>query len=132
MEPTAVAQAAASVINNTVNNLFQSGVRKAQIGVLDAQKAQVEAQTKLNQLSNAQKQELAVKLQAAKDENERFAIMLNQLTQLGVAGISGLATGLSSVLQEKVKQQAKQQLILAISVIGGALVLLGVALYVKK
>ena len=130
--PAELAMAATSVINGVVNNLFQSGVKNAQIGVLDAQKAQVEAQTKLNQLSNAQKQELAAKLQAAQSDNERFGIMLNQLTQLGVAGISGMAQALSNVLTEKVKQQAKQQIILAISVIGGSLLLLGVALYIKN
>ena len=50
----AAAQAASSVVNNTVNNLFQSGVTNAKKALVNAQKDLVVEQGRLDQLLNAQ------------------------------------------------------------------------------
>lgn len=127
-----VAMAAASVINGTINNLFQSGVRNAQIGLLDAQKAQVEAQTKINLLSNQQKYDLALKLQNAKTETERLQIMSQQLSALGVAQVQSIAGGIKDIEVQKIKSASAQNITLAIIVLAGSAIFLGAIIYIKK
>ena len=127
-----LAAAGANIISGTINNLFQSGVRNAQIGVLDAQKAQIEAQTKINLLSNQQKYDLSLKLQNAKTETDRLKIMSDQLSALGIAQVQIIASGITDIQVQKIKSASAQNITLAIVVLAGSAIFLGAIFYIKK
>jgi hypothetical protein len=129
---SAGAQATSAVINNTVNNLFQQGVRKAQISKIDAEKAAIEAQTKLNLLSNQQKAALARELQNAKTETERLQIISNQLSAMGVKTVESIAQGYTAIQVQQLKNQSAQTITLAIIVIGGSVLFITAIYFLKK
>ncbi len=129
---SAGAQAGASIINNTVNNLFQQGVRKAQIGKIDAEKAAIEAQTQLNKLSNAQKNALALQLQKAQTETERLQIISNQLSKMGVATVESIARGYTDIQVQKLKSANAQTITLAVIVLGGSLLFITAIYFIKN
>ncbi len=70
--------AAASIVNNTVNNLFQSGVIKAQ-------KDAVKINSYLSILSQEEQNNLAVSLQNAQTDTDRMAILTNAVTSIQIA-----------------------------------------------
>jgi hypothetical protein len=73
--PAGLFGAAASVINNTVNNLFQSGV-------IHQQKKVLQLQQQLMVLDNQQQNNLAVQLAQTNDANEKLSILLGAVSHL--------------------------------------------------
>src|SRR5580704_1195870 len=97
-------------ITAVVNNLFQSGVIKAQ-------KNYIQMQTQLSLLSNEQQQALSVQLANTKDSNEKLQILTNAAAQVQAAQVQS-STG------------AKTTLI--ILVVGGAFALLVTAAIIHR
>lgn len=114
-------QAASSIINNTVSNLFQSGK-------IAAQKDQILLQSRLMQLNASQQEALAVQLQQAQTQDEQLQILDNAAAQIQSAGVAGNATILSAAVQN----QAMNSIAIA-GIIIAAVVVLGIGLhYINK
>lgn len=84
--------AGAKVITNTVDNLMKNKVYKAQV-------ERMKFQNRLDQLSASQQYDLAIKLQQANSDAEKFQILSNTVTQIDVATASGNAAILSQAVQ---------------------------------
>jgi len=118
---TAGSQEESSIINNTVNNLFQSGK-------IAAQKDQILLQSRLMQLNASQQEALAVQLQQAQTQDEQLQILDNAAAQIQSAGVAGNATILSAAVQN----QAMNSIAIA-GIIIAAVVVLGIGLhYINK
>ena len=114
-------QAASSIINNTVSNLFQSGK-------IAAQKDQILLQSRLMQLNASQQEALAVQLQNAQTQDEQLQILDNAAAQIQSAGLAGNAT----ILAAAVQNQAMNSIAIA-GIVIAAVVVLGVGLnYINK
>ena len=113
-----VAMAAAAVINGTVEQLFKNKIYKAQ-----ADKIQLGG--RLDQLDSAQQYQLALRLQNAQTDNERFAILQDSVSKIDVSTVQGNA----SILQAAVQARAKETQTTAI-IIGAAVILLIGSYYV--
>jgi len=114
-------QAASSIINNTVSNLFQSGK-------IAAQKDQILLQSRLMQLNASQQEALAVQLQNAQTQDEQLQILDNAAAQIQSAGVAGNATILSAAVQN----QAMNSIAIA-GIIIAAVFVLGIGLhYINK
>ena len=114
-------QAASSIINNTVSNLFQSGK-------IAAQKDQILLQSRLMQLNASQQEALAVQLQNAETQDEQLQILDNAAAQIQSAGLAGNAT----ILAAAVQNQAMNSIAIA-GIVIAAVVVLGVGLnYINK
>lgn len=72
---TGIFGAAASIINNTVNNLFQSGK-------IHEQKKVLQLQQQLMVLDNQQQNNLAVQLAQTNDANEKLSILLGAVSNI--------------------------------------------------
>lgn len=110
--------AAAEVINGTVEQLFKNKIYKAQAN-------NIKLQGRLNQLDSAQQYQLALRLQNAQTDNERFAILQDSVSKIDIATVEGNA----SILQAAVQARAKETQTTAI-IIGSAVILLIGAYYV--
>lgn len=144
----AIANAAASVINNTVSNLFQNKVYKTQADLLKAQAAEEQMKTRLMLLSNDQQNVLAAQLQQMNDDNAKakllddtvVAITVAQLqttaynpNDIYVAGLqsSGTGAGNGAATSSASNTAASNQVKLAIIAFAGAVIVMGVAIMVK-
>ena len=108
--------AGAKVIDNYINNefeLFKDILFKRQKKEQDRKDAEARFKLNLAQLDNQQKYLLAQRLQDAKNENEKLQIL---------AEFAGIASQSSS----------KNALTTALIFMGGALLLFGVAYFVKR
>jgi hypothetical protein len=114
----AAAKASADVINGTVRTLFQNKIFKSQ-----ADKIRVE--TRLAQLSSEQQYALAIRLQNSKNDNERYAILQDAVSQIDVATVESN----SEILQAAIQTRQNEVKTTAI-IIGAAVVLLLGAYYV--
>lgn len=143
-----IANAAASVINNTVSQLFQNKVYKSQADLLKAQAREVEMKTRLELLSNEQKNVLATQLQQMNDENAKekllddtvVAITVAQLNSTAydpnaiyVAGLQSTGTGNSSGTGNTTVAQtaAGNQIKLAVILIASAVIVVAAAMVFK-
>lgn len=108
----AAADAAAQVINGSIQTLAQNKVYKAQVRAIDLQ-------GRLAQLDSAQQYFLASRLQNAKNDNERFAILQDAASKIDVSTVQGNA----SILQASIQARAKETMTTAI-IIGSAVILL--------
>ena len=121
MAYVAVATATASVINGTISTLAKDKVYKAQVNQMDFQ-------NRLGQLNSQQQLDLAMQLQNAQDDNEKFIILQSTVAQMDVA----TATGNASILAASVGAQSKNSMTTAI-IIGASLVaLIGAAYFLTK
>ena len=114
-------QAAAAVVNNTVTQLFKNKVYKAQAD-------QINMKSRLDQLSNAQKYALSLKLQAAKSEAEQFKIMQDAASKIDVATVQGNA----SILSASVTATSKNTTTILIVVAAGIAMLIGAYYVINK
>jgi hypothetical protein len=112
--------AAASVVNNTVTQLFQNKIYKAQ-----ASKINLEARLAL--LSNQQKFQLAMQLQFAQNDAEKLRIMTDAVSKIDVATVQGNA----AILSASVGQQSKNTMTTVLIITGG-IVLLFAAYYITN
>ena len=112
--------AAASVVNNTVKQLFQNKIYKAQ-----ASKINLEARLAL--LSNQQKFQLAMQLQFAQNDAEKLRIMTDAVSKIDVATVQGNA----AILSASVGQQSKNTMTNVLIITGG-IVLLFAAYYITN
>lgn len=115
---TAVASGSAQLINGTVRNLFQNKVFKSQ-----ADKIRLEG--RLAQLNSAQQYALALRLQDATNDNERFAILQDAVSQIDVATVQSNAEILKSAIQARANETRTTAII-----IGSAVVLIIAAYYI--
>ena len=107
-----IAMAAADVINGTVEQLFKNKVYKAEAN-------NIELKGRLEQLDSVQQYQLALRLQNAQTDNERFAILQDGVSKIDVATVQGNA----SILQAAIQSRAKETQTTAI-IIGAAVILL--------
>lgn len=114
----AVSRFASETINGTVNNLLRNKVYKAQ-----ADKIKLEG--RLAQLDNAQQYELALRLQDAKNDNERFALLQEFASRIDVEAVASSGR----IFEAAIDAQEKRARTTAI-IIGSALVLVIGAYYV--
>jgi hypothetical protein len=121
MAYVAVATATAAVINGTISTLAKDKVYKAQVNQMDFQ-------NRLGQLNSQQQLDLAMQLQNAQSDNEKFKILQSTVAQMDVA----TATGNASILAASVGAQSKNSMTTAI-IIGASLVaLIGAAYFLTK
>ena len=113
--------AAASVINNTVTNLMNKPLQKAQIASLNLQ-------GRLSQLSNAQQSALAIQLQNAQTADEQMQILTNAAAQVESAGVTGNAT----ILSAAVTNQATNNMATAGIIIASLVVLVAGIYFLNK
>lgn len=78
--------AAASIINNTVSNLFKNKVYKAQAD-------NIKMDTYLNALTQDEQYVLATKLQEAQTDTERMKILTDAVTQIQIQQMQAAANG---------------------------------------
>lgn len=109
---SAAGDATAQIINGTISTLAQNKVYKAQVRSIDLQ-------GRLAQLDSAQQYFLASRLQNAKNDNERFAILQDAVSKIDVSTVQGNA----SILQASIQARAKETMTTAI-IIGSAVILL--------
>lgn len=129
--PTLVAEgvkAAASIINNTVTNLFNEKVRKGQVTLLQAKAEREKFKNRLDQLDIQQQLDLAMRLQNSQDENAKFEIIQDTVGQISQEGIrSG-----GDIYEAAVNAQSKNAQTTAI-IIGASLVaLIGAAYFLTR
>jgi uncharacterized protein (DUF1778 family) len=114
----ALIAAAATVVNGTVNSLMQNKMYKAQAD-------NIQLQGRLSQLDSAQQYALAVRLQQAKNDNERFSILQNSISRIDEATVGANA----GILQASIQARAKETQTTAI-IIGSSVILLIGSYYV--
>lgn len=106
----AVAQGSASVINGTVRTLFQNKVFKSQ-----SDKIRLEG--RLAQLNSAQQYALAVRLQEARSDNERFALLQDAVSKIDVATVESNADILQAAIQARASETRTTAIIIGAAVI---------------
>ena len=123
----AAAQAGASIINNTVSNLFETGVKNAQKALVNAQKDLVYEQGRLDQLLNAQNYQLdQVKIQGQLANDYEKNLLDANATVYGAG-----ATAQGQILSTSI-QSSNSSLILITCIIGGILLLGGGIYFITK
>jgi hypothetical protein len=123
----AIAAAAASVVNNTVTNLFQSGVTNAKKALTNAQKELVIEQGRLDQLLNAQNYSLNQEQIQGNLANNQEKNALNSIDAVDVGGGHDLATIYSAGISS-----SGGSTVLIVCIIGGILVLGGGIYFLTK
>lgn len=106
----AVAQGSASVINGTVRTLFQNKVFKSQ-----SDKIRLEG--RLAQLNSAQQYALAVRLQEARSDNERFALLQDAVSKIDVATVESNADILEAAIQARASETRTTAIIIGAAVV---------------
>jgi len=119
-------QAGASVLDTTISGLFQSGVTNAQKNLINAQKDKINQDTRLDLLSNDQKQQLAEQMAQAQTDADREKLIEDAISASQVASINAIAT------IEAAKAQSGSQTTLFI--IGGftIIAIIGVVFLLKQ
>ena len=110
MTTAALARAGAEVINGTVENLMKNKIYRAQAN-------NIKQQGRLNQLDSAQQYQLALRLQNAKTDNERFEILQDAVSKIDVSTVQGNAAILQSAIQARAKETQTTAIIIGASVI---------------
>jgi hypothetical protein len=145
----AIATAAASIINNTVDNLFQNKVYKSQAELLKAQAEAQEMKTRLMLLNATQQGILATQLQEMNDDNAKakllndmvVAITTAQLNasqynvnEIYIAGLTSTGTNNSSNvdLSKVTASAANNQIKLALILLGATVIVVAAAVVIKK
>ena len=108
-------QMTSDIVNNTVTQLFQNKIYKAQAD-------SIRLEDRLKGLDSSQQFLLALKLQKATSDNQRFAILKQAASEVDVEIVK--STG--EIRKEGVKAQATNSIVTAI-IIGSAVILLIVA-----
>ena len=122
-------QAASSLITG----LFQSGVTNAQKDLINAQKAKIEQDTRLDVLSNSQKQQLAEQMAAAQSDSDRERLIATALSNTQVASINAIATIKAAQAQVALQQsQSSSQTQLFVFGGLGLVLIIGVFILLKK
>jgi len=121
----AVAKASADVINGTVRTLFQNKIFKSQADKIRVEADKIRIQTRLAQLSTEQQYALAVRLQNSNNDNERYAILQDAVSQIDVATVESN----SEILQAAIQSRQNEVKTTAI-IIGAAVILLLGAYYI--
>lgn len=106
----AVSRGAAEVVNGTVRSLFQNKVFKAQA-------ENIKLEGRLAQLNSSQQYSLALRLQDAKNDNERFAILQDAVSKIDVATVESNADIIKSVVEARAKETQTTAIIIASAVI---------------
>lgn len=106
----AVSRGAAEVVNGTVRSLFQNKVFKAQA-------ENIKLEGRLAQLNSSQQYALALRLQDAKNDNERFAILQDAVSKIDVATVESNADIIKSVIEARAKETQTTAIIIASAVI---------------
>lgn len=108
-------QMTSDIVNNTVTQLFQNKIYKAQADSIGLE-------GRLKGLDSSQQFLLALKLQKATSDNQRFAILKQAASEVDVE----IVKSAGQIRQEGVKAQATNSIVTAI-IIGSAVILLIVA-----
>jgi hypothetical protein len=114
-------QAAAQVVNGTVEQLFKNKIYKAQAD-------QINMKSRLDQLSNSQQYALSLKLQAANSEAEQFRIIQDAVSKIDVATVQGNA----QILSTSVTATSKNTTTILIVVAAGIAMLIGAYYVINK
>ena len=121
-------KAAASIINNTVTNLFNEKVRKGQVTLLQAKAEREKFKNRLDQLNSQQQLDLAMRLQNSQDENEKFSIIEDTSAKIATQGIqSG-----GGIYEAAVNAQSKNAQTTAIIIAASLIALIGAAYFLTK
>jgi hypothetical protein len=105
-----IAMAAADVINGTVEQLFKNKVYKAEAN-------NIELRGRLQQLDSVQQYQLALRLQNAQTDNERFAILQDGVSKIDVSTVQGNAAILQSAIQARARETQTTAIIIGAAVI---------------
>ncbi len=146
----AIAQAAASIINNTVDNLFMNKVYKSQADLNNAKAEAERTKARLSVLSNDQQSVLAAQLQSMNDDNAKTKLLNDMVVaitkaqldasqynvnEIYIAGLQSTgsanntnSTNLSTVTQNAANNQIK----LAVIVLVAAVIVVAAAIIFKK
>jgi len=81
-----------SLLNTTINGLFNAGKTKAETERIQAQRNQIDQDTRLSLLSNSQKQYLAEQMAAANTTAQREKLIADAVQAVQVATINGIAS----------------------------------------
>jgi len=142
----AIATAAASVINNTVDNLFQNKVYKSQADLLKAEAEAERMKTRLMILTNDQKNILAAQLQQMNDDNAKEKLLndmvvaittalLNStqynVNEIYIAGLKSTGTA-EADLSAATSAAAGNQIKLAVIVLVASVIIVAAAVMFKK
>jgi hypothetical protein len=131
MSPALAAEgikAAASIINNTVTNLFNEKVRRGQVTLLQAKADREKFKNRLDQLNSQQQLELAMRLQNSQDENAKFEIIQDTVSKIATEGIrSG-----GDIYEAAVNAQSKNAQTTAIIIGASLIALIGAAYFLTK
>ena len=120
--------AGASVLNNTINGLFQSGVTNAKKNEVNAQTNQINEQTILNQLSNEQNYTLNQEQVQGNLANNQEKNLLGSVDAVDIGGGNNLATIYSS----GVTSSGNSTWVLVACIVGGIVVLGGGLYFLTK
>jgi len=107
---TALARGAADVVNGTVENLMKNKVFKAQANSINLK-------AKLAELDTTQQYELARRLQEAKTDNERFAIMSDAVSQINVQSVASEGDIYEAAIAARAKETQTTAIIIGAAVI---------------
>ena len=125
---SAGAQATSSMINNTVNNLFDEKVRRGEVRLLDAKAEKEQMLSRLAVLDNQQKNALNKQLLEAKDATERFRILNDLSTKIAVQGQASIG----DIYEAAVNAQSKNTMTTAIIIGVSLIALLGTLFFITK
>lgn len=117
---TGLIMGGASVINSTVDNLFRSPVYKQQI-------ESMKVQDRLAQLSNTQRDILAIKLQSAQTDTERMKLILDAASKISVESVD--STG--EMYEAAIRAKSSQNLTTVLIIIGSVGLLIGTVYLIK-
>ena len=121
-------RAAASIINNTVTNLFNEKVRRGQVTLLQAKAEREKFKNRLDQLDSQQQLDLAMRLQNSQDENEKFSIIEETSAKIAAEGIrSG-----GGIYEAAVNAQSKNAQTTAIIIGASLIALIGAAYFITR
>lgn len=121
-------QAASSIINNTLNTMLEEKVRKAQVTKLEAEAERVRINSRIDQLSNQQKYELAKALQNSQNLNEQFKILQDTASKIAVQGVENIG----DIYEAAVNAQSKNTMTTAIIIGVSLIALLGTLFFITK
>ena len=122
------AKAGSSIINNTVNNLFDEKVRRGEVNLLNAKAEREKMLSKIDLLSNQQKYELAKALQNSQNANEQFKILQDTASKIAVQGVENIG----DIYEAAVNAQSKNTMTTAIIIGVSLIALMGTLFFITK
>jgi polyhydroxyalkanoate synthesis regulator phasin len=125
---SAGAQATSSMINNTVNNLFDEKVRRGEVNLLNAKAEREKMLSRLASLDSQQKYELAKALQNSQNINEQFKILQDTSSKIAVQGVENIG----DIYEAAVNAQSKNTMTTAIIIGVSLIALLGTLFFITK